>query len=65
MNAKRVVGACARDAAQSEDQTWSTHTKLAFSASPLAVSGPLSLSFQSSLHLSLTVLLRYRSLADI
>ena len=38
---------------------------LTSSASPSAVSGPLSLSFQSSLHLSLTVLLRYRSLAHI
>ena len=31
----------------------------------LAISGTLSLSFQSSLHLSLTVLVRYRSLANI
>lgn len=38
---------------------------LTSSASPLAVSGPISLSLQSSLHLSLTVLVRYRSLADI
>jgi len=34
-------------------------------ASLLTISSPLSLSFQSSFHLSLTVLVRYRSLAII
>ena len=41
------------------------HTPLALFASPLTVSGPLSLSFQSAFHLSFTVLVRYRSPANI
>ena len=40
-------------------------TTLVAISSLLAISGTLSLSFQSSLHLSLTVLVRYRSLAII
>jgi hypothetical protein len=40
-------------------------TTLVVISSLLAISGTLSLSFQSSLHLSLTVLVRYRSLAII
>ena len=42
-----------------------TRATLVAICSLLAISGTLSLSFQSSLHLSLTVLVRYRSLANI
>ena len=42
-----------------------SQARLTSSVSLLAISRTLSLSFQSAFHLSLTVLVRYRSLANI
>ena len=61
----KLMLACPQKSAPGESLGEQLRASLAASASLSTISRTFSLSFQSSFHLSITVLVRYRSLANI